>query len=345
MKLSTQEKIRLTELLAGIGVAMVYQYTQLGNLHENFADIQVVSGLALTPYILNAYTSLRQEMHSEEYKEIKRLYDDVVNSTILLMDEMHVEDPVAIFATYMYMYRHGYLSLNHDFVYKNDMKDFAKLGGVDVIRGKGVCRSVASMLTDIYNSKGLTATNLTVKANNVIPKIETLCDKGKPQVDEQTKKFVKYVVAITKHMPLANHLITSVEKDGKNYILDPMNDGFLQKGKGAKLLLANDPSVHMTLFYGQQMFSGLLGNTYTLGTLKTQNQLAMPTIDYKEYKDIYLETLHFCQDHKFLFEDFYHANQENYEMIHDLSNQQANNLIRMFGFGPIQKTLKRNIQK
>lgn len=63
-----------------------------------------------------------------------------------------------------------------------------------------------------------------------------------------------------------------------------------------------------------------------IGAVKTQKQLALPT--------------------KFLFDDFYHANKENYEMIHDLSNQQANNFIRMFGFGPIQKTLKNKyIQK
>lgn len=63
----------------------------------------------------------------------------------------------------MYLYRSGYLSVNHEFKYSNNMIDFPLLNGVDVVRGRGVCRSISSMFTDICNSVGLTASNVSVR--------------------------------------------------------------------------------------------------------------------------------------------------------------------------------------
>lgn len=341
MKLETQEKIRLVELLAGLAISCGLILTNREHFLDNYTVIQGESFLALSPYLINFITSIRQEMYTKEYKEIKELYDRVVDNTTLLMHEVGLEDPVQIFATYMYLYRHGYLSLNKEFSYKNDMKDFAKLGGVDVIRGKGVCRSVSAMFTDISNHMDLKATNLTVAINGTIPKIETLCDKGKGETDAQTKKLVKKVVAITEHLSLANHQITMVEGNNTNYIFDVMNDGFLQKGDKNKLLLANDPSAHMKIFNGQYLAARIMGNVETIDLVSLQKQLALPTIDYEEYKQIYLDTLHFCQNNIELFENFYQENQELYKEIDNASEKQSNNLIRMFGFGPIEKQLKK----
>ncbi len=339
MKLKTQEKIRLVELLAGLGLSYGIILTNQEHLFDHYMQFQGESLLALSPYLLNVLTSLRQEVHTEEYREIQKLYNQVIENTTTIMHEMGIDDPVQIFATYMYMYRHGYLSLNKDFAYKNDMKDFAKLGGVDVIRGKGVCRSISSMFTDICDHMDLKAVNLLVKANDAIGKIEKLCDQDKPEVDEQTKKFVKKVVMITDHLSLANHQITMVAKDDKNYILDPMNDGFLQKGDRNKLLLANDPSSHMTLFHGQYLLARIMGNVQTTNLIALHKQLTLPTIDYEEYKQIYLDTLHFCKNNIEWFEDFYQENKKLYEEINYESEKHSNNLIRMFGFGPIQKKI------
>lgn len=343
MKLETQEKIRLAELVLGAGAYTGVLYTHFDTFFDHYDKMQECGLLLLTPYILSCYTALRQEMKSDEYRYIKENYDMVVENIASLMHSQNLKDPVQVFATYMYMYRHGYLSLNKDFAYKNDMKDFAKMAGVDVIRGKGVCRSVSSLFTDVCNHMELKATNLVVKANDAIPKIEKLCDKEKNMADEETKKFVKAVVFITEHLPLANHQITMVKQNDTNYIFDPMNDGFLQKGQGSKLLLANDNSAHMTLFPGQ--LSKAVGQMHAENLFSINKQLSLPTIDYLEYKEIYLDTLRFCQRNIDLFEDFYHANREIYDEINRASDEQANLLIRMFGFGPVEKAIQKRKTK
>lgn len=345
MKLSTQEKIRLTQLLLCACFEITIDGLQQHHMMNEYMDtLDFTAQLLNSSYYINIYTASLQETFSDEYKEIKSLYDTVVSSVVSLMDYMGVEDPVAVFATYMYLYRHGYLSENKEFVYDTNMKDFAKLGGVDVIRGKGVCRSVASMLTDIYRQKGLDATNLLVNAKDAIPKIEKLCDKDKPSANDRTKQFVKVVSFITKYLPIANHVITDVQYEGKNYIFDPMNDGFLQKGAGTRLLIANNPNAYMTSCNFELLLMQLFGDFYTTGIVSTKRSLSLPTIDYSEYKEIYLETLQFCQKNIGLFDEFFHYNRETYKEISSLCDQQGNLFSRTFGVDPIQKTLK-NIEK
>lgn len=343
MKLETQEKIRLIELAAGTLVSsglLLANMSQVDNYME-LRQLQNLCVLPVTPYFLNYLLSFREETYSDEYKKIQGLYQEVLSNTNKLLTSTDKTSPIEVFAMYMYMYRHGYLSVEKSFVYENNMKDFAKLGGVDVIRGTGVCRSVASLLTDIYETLGESATNLTVKANDSIAHIEKLCDKDKVIVDEKTKKFVRIITKSTEKLPMNNHQISTLEKDGKNYIFDPMNDGFLVAGEKNRIHLANDPKYFMSFYTLPYVIVRTIGQVKTKSPLALKKQFSLPTVSYEEYKDIYLNTLSFAQRNIDAFEDFYRENQGLYQEIASESDKQENFICRAFGISPVVKSLRK----
>ena len=81
-------------------------------------------------------TSFRTQTITREYKELNELYKEVITSTGHLIKKFEFNDPISIFAVYIYMYRSGYLSNDKCFEYSTNMKDFSRLFGLDVIRGK-----------------------------------------------------------------------------------------------------------------------------------------------------------------------------------------------------------------
>ena len=212
------------------------------------------------------------------------------------------------------------------------------MNGLDIIRGHGVCRSISSMLKDIYNEMGMKSINLDVKADlQTLKNIESLSTIDLEST-EQSHKYVKIIEIITKYIPLFNHLITMVEKDGINYILDPTNDAFLYYSKNNKLNLANNPKFSMQN-YSFKVISLLhnfveQNNNYKLRQLK--EQINLPTISYTEYKRKYLESLKICLENKDLFEEFYQRNKPLIEEINTLSEKQNCFVKRLIPILPIK---------
>ena len=178
MKLKTQENIRTLELLAYLSIKILSNHmTKQPNsevsqyleqfLSSNDLDLEMIKMFIISMYDIDIYTSFRTQKLTTEYKQLKTSYDIVINNLCNLYKQMGINDsPVQIFAIFVYMYRSGYLSFDNQFTYDSNMKDFANLGGLDVVRGFGVCRSIASMLTDIYRTLGYESYNLSVKASS-----------------------------------------------------------------------------------------------------------------------------------------------------------------------------------
>jgi len=269
---------------------------------------------------------------------LKNLYDEIIKNTCIFYNDLGATDTIGIFATYVYMYRNGYFSHNKQILYSSNLKDFSNMNGLDIIRGHGVCRSISSMLKDIYNEMGMKSINLDVKADlQTLKNIESLSTIDLDST-EQSHKYVKIIEIITKYIPLFNHLITMVEKDGINYILDPTNDAFLYYSKNNKLNLANNPNFSMQN-YSFKVISLLhnfveQNNNYKLRQLK--EQINLPTISYTEYKRKYLESLKICLENKDLFEEFYQRNKPLIEEINTLSENQNCLVKRLIPILPIK---------
>lgn len=338
MKIKTQEKIRLAELVGASAIMYTYACINKGDIYIDKELIEYMRQIdwVLFPYVINIPTTLYCDRLTDEYKELNNLEKEILSRTIYFMDEFNVNDPIGMYAMYVYMYRHGYLSVDKEFVYDTRMKDIANIGGIDVIRGKGVCRSISSLLTDLYREKGFTSSSIGVNANNAISHIEKLCDKKLEQpTREKTKKFVKVVSASTKILPVNNHLITTVTDGNKNFIFDPTNDGYLVKGKFNQLMLANDKNYHMTYHKSIFLINKLLGQVKADSVLDIDKQLKLPSVSYEEYKDIYLDTLRACKSNVSMFDDFYNENEDLYRQVNDISNSSGGIVSRMLGFHAI----------
>lgn len=307
MKMKYQEYIRTMELLGGI-IAI--------GACQKFANIDV-SSIALLPFLVDTLISQRTATLTKDYKEIKYMYDEVINNFSKFMKDIDKNDVIEIFAIYIYMYRKGYLSSGHYFEYNTKMKDLPRLMGVDVIRGSGVCRSVASMLSDIYNKMSITSDTLIV--NTTKDTIQSLKKLSPASLNKSIKgkKFAKIIGNLTKYGFVANHLITAVKKDGRIYILDPTNDGILYK-RGKNTFYPYDDNINMMkyniVFSKYQQLIGLFSKD------RLKKDLDNESINQQEYYDIYISTINFINNNIDYFEQFYHDNFYLYNDIYKASD-------------------------
>lgn len=297
----------------------------------------------ITPYMSLAYnasilTGFQLEQLCKDYDRIECFYNAVINNTAELIEAFDIQDdPVKVFALYTYLYRSGYLSADHEFKYSTDMKDLPLLGGVDVIIGRGVCRSISSMFTDICNSVGLTASNVSVRVKpGVMKKSEDLSLR---ELDSEVrgKKFAKIIGKVTSIVPIGNHLVTAVEHDKHSGIYDPTNDIFMHVIGTRKYGFVNDTSATMSYSFISNLVPRLLGQMNTevdvayLKKLSTKDRLA-----YEEYREIYEEINKLIKDNGYVFEEFYKINLPYMRQISLLTREQHSMIKRMFPIIPIK---------
>ena len=342
MKLRTQEQIRRVELTNYLGLFLIQiiitcchnleEIDQILNLLNEFdIDLNEIRKILLKIYQIDMLASFRTQTITSEYKDLKSRYDQIINNTSEFYESIGLLEPVSIFATYVYMYRSGYFSHNQKFRYSFNMLDLAKLSGMDVIRGTGVCRSISSLLTDIYNQMGMTSYNLAVSVTK--EKLSKMKELNPISLEEELKedsKLEKIILLLAKYLPSSNHLITTVEHNNINYIFDPTNDGFLQNVNATKIAIASDLNTEIknSTLGIVNVFHNILGQySDGINLIKKYNTLTKPTITYEEYQKRYFETLKLCIQNEKLFQEFHYKNQKNIDEIYTISQHQ-NDLIK-----------------
>lgn len=351
MKLKTQETIRAVELSSYIGISIfsnvlgdnsnIEQVREIISfLESNQIDLVQLKEILSNIYLFDNLLSYRTQTITDEYKELKYLYENIIKNTSNFYNELEINDPISVFATYVYMYRKGYFSYNKQFLYSNDMKDFSKLYGLDVVRGRGVCRSISSMLTDVYNDMGMTSYNLPVNVSK--EQLKHLKEVEGPNLgkEDSGEKFAVFVEKITKIIPVANHMITMVQQNGKNYILDPTNNGMLRYRSNRLLQVSETEEFFMKNYsFGISNFVLNLVGHYSggLNMLEISKQLKLPTISDKEYEEIYLNAFNFCLENIDLFNYFYEDNKYLIEEIYSISKEQSGLIKRLIPIIPKKK--------
>lgn len=340
MKLKTQEKIRLLELLSVIGIYGLDSYLEQCSgaslardisyfLSSNGVSLEGAFDVSKNIYMFDVYTSFRTQKITEEYRELRDLYKEFLSNVSKFFVDLGIADsPIKIFAVYVYMYRSGYLSYGNNFEYSVDMKDFSGLTGIDVIRGTGVCRSISAMLTDVYRTLGYQSYNLSVKASDEsIAKLQKISNVSL-QTSDKGSKFAKIVGKVTKRLPIANHLITMVSDGDKNYIFDPTNDGFLRKDLKNNIVTFSDFNVGMKNYFWESFLVNVLG-MYSdgLNLKKQKEQLNMATVSDFRYRFEYLNASLLCMENEDLFIEFYERNRMLIERIYSISYNQ-NGIVR-----------------
>jgi hypothetical protein len=362
MKIKDVEKIRLAELgilVAGGLVSIiptglnvsdvanlggVYQSEMFQQMYANMFEFRnalpskdVLQLISALPLYADVLAGAPLDMGTDEYKRIESLYEESLDRTSSLMKEFCLDEPISIFTMYVYLYRNGYLSHNHEFQYDFHLKDLPRLYGADVLNGNGVCRSLATHLSDLYNHMGYESETFAVHTSGEACRgLEHLCPTPLVKT-ERASKLVKMVNTATGIIHMPNHLILNVKQNGINYTLDPTNDGMLNPS-GKNLLVPTSPNTRMILSLNatrvQRGIKQLKGGLSLKGL---KEDLQMPTIDIEEYRKIYLETLKLCRENPDILEQFYLESQELYEEVHNLVEQHRGLMGRRFPFTKIKK--------
>ena len=137
MKLKDLEKIKLLEtalmlgVMVGIPTGMLSvaffsgdpEIASLAKLFEEATsllndnnNLSLYTFLSMLPRITDSLLSSRIEPTTEDYKQIKILYNNVVSNLANFLKEQNITDPAEIFVAYQFMFRNGYISYNHNFI-------------------------------------------------------------------------------------------------------------------------------------------------------------------------------------------------------------------------------------
>lgn len=136
----------------------------------------------------------------------KSIYEIIIDKVRKMAHDLKLETPNELYVLFVYLYAHGYLSYNKDFAtdrFKG--RDEIEPIGTAIFAGRGRCRHIASLFTDIVNSKedfGCKAINLQVYSTD---------DKNDWVLDMEGFRHI------------GNHLITLIEYKNELYAFDPSN--------------------------------------------------------------------------------------------------------------------------
>ena len=112
----------------------------------------------------------------EEYSSLLNDYRQFFKRYKVLNEELSFKEPISIYTLFVYMYKNGFLSKDKFIEFKVFYKkylDIINLYGTNIFSGKGVCRHIGSMLTDILRESDIESYNypitITELASNTIP--------------------------------------------------------------------------------------------------------------------------------------------------------------------------------
>lgn len=278
------------------------------------------------------------EYKARDIKEIRKLYDEFIINYNKLNKTFSFNNPVEIYALFNYLYTSGYLSKDKVFeIGSDEVRDNFSIMGSNVFMGKGVCRHLSILLTDILNNYGIPTNYLPCFMGHLDVEIEMIkkedfnieetlecLRKIKELMDVDTEELAKNL--IEKDVPIkiklvcrktgndiamkyGNHAICYSEYQGLNYFLDPTNeliydykDGRLVDSSG----LEGDIKVPSGLM---EKIIKKLGYS-PLEEIKEQSCLA------KEERDKLLFKVNkICLNNLDIFEHFYNENKELYEEV------------------------------
>lgn len=290
-----------------------------------------------------ALTGSRGIDKTKDINEIKKLYNEFIKNYVKLNKDFDFNNPVQMLSMFNYLLYSGYLSRNKNFDFsEKDILDIKPLDGANIITGKGVCRHISSMFTDILNESGVDASRLciympmpeiTVKVLKE-PKYtleELYAIARERSLDVGTYELLMRLIkeyAIDKGLPIeleftqtdeknpikkliGNHTITFVTANGVAYYLDPTQNGCYieDESKEGKLRDAYqfvlDTKIPSSLvFNDKDSFKRLIDGVGKIETLSM-----------KEMGEIKRNTRRICQENTDIFEQFYRENSELYEDI------------------------------
>ena len=310
-------------------------FTQIPtNVKNSIAYVTMFTTLAFLGMISSGGFS-----KTNEIKDINKLYQEFLKNYKHLNEVFDFDNPVEVYAMFNYLLYKGYLSNNKHFEFsEKQARDTRAIMGSNVMTGKGVCRHIAAMLTDILEYSGTEASTMSVVSNS--EKVTAKFTKEQKYTKEELLEWINtnihdrdaintltsYLNVLEKqnrlniefiHKQIAeksiisrilgNHVITYAYKDGNSYFLDPTQGRIYVPNK--KLLTDSQMSVTPR---GNAVFSTLLNKRNRVNTMKKRLRENHPSLDLQEQEEIAKRTLNICKNNTDIFDQFYRENSEIY---------------------------------
>ena len=184
--------------------------------------ILVSLGFSMIGSYMGTFINLKDDLST--INEIQKIYDEIIRHYSKLNRIFDFNNPVEIFALYVYAVEKGYLSFHHNFEHGQTDDDVEKeifgLSSVEIILGHGVCRHFSAMLNDILKESGF-----------------------------DSKKCYVFLAGVDKkNLYIPNHVIVTTEKDGLTYLLDPTNYITFKPSDSKSIYVSGDDYIYINPF-------------------------------------------------------------------------------------------------
>lgn len=232
--------------------------------------ILLSSGFSIIGSYIGTFIKIKDDLST--INEIQKIYDEIIRHYSKLNRIFDFNNPVEIFALYVYAVEKGYLSFHHNFEHGQTDDDVEKeifgLSGVEIILGHGVCRHFSAMLNDIFKESGV-----------------------------DSKKCYVFLAGIgKKNLYIPNHVIVVAKDDGVMYILDPTNSLIFKPGDSKSIYVSEDTYAYISPFERLKLGKNLEfssredDETQMNKSIKicSENRDILKSF-YKENKDLYEE--------------------------------------------------------
>ena len=339
---NTYENIRKLTWIGGMEIAVINSLFEQYPFIEN--SLEITAGSLLTLYL---YLSFSQgKNNTKDIIEIKALYKELIKKYNKLNKMFNLTNPIEIYTMFDFSLNEGYLSKDKKFTFTAERTtNIYPIKGANILAGKGVCRHIAAMQTDILTDYGLEAYNITgyYKDETILV---TLSEKPKcskeealnfiaesslnpnekqylyDKIEEYEKKGIHVSFSLSNNDEKAiekiigNHALTYAIDENFGYFLDATHSVIYRLKENEKNVLLNDSSLETINI--KLPLSILLNQYQEYRKLKATLKRNMPSIPIEEQKRIQELTQKTCSQNIDIFEHFY---QENKELYHDVAKK------------------------
>lgn len=299
----TVEKIITSQYLLACGLSVGAFISIYNNVLES---IGLMASTTIPLFVSQKLNEI--EFNTKDKIELAKSYQELLKKYLNLNKTFSLKNPVEIYTMFDFLVHNGYLSQNKTFKYSEEKHfDIYDLLGVDVIKGKAVCRHISTMLNDIYEYSNMKANTLEVASKihteeEFIDRCAITLEKYLPKDYEiENEYFKKALKELTKKDKIpsigTDHLINLVVYKGKTHFLDPTSSIIFKKSNEfSDFLIWNNDQIYIS------------DELYKNHNKRKETLLEEDEKTVKEVRNL-------CQNNLDIFENFYKGNCDLYDDI------------------------------
>lgn len=288
-------------------------------VHDNISTLLVSLGLSVSfvNYLIalckDTYRSSigesKEIMQSREYLELQGIYKNVLQEIRTLMKKMDAESSIEVCVVFEHLFKNGYLSKDHTFLYTNGSNNARLLEGTSVVNGTGRPIDVQSFLRDLLVEDHFESYILLLKNKewqDALLHEYTECIQKDPTLFQKICTMLVVNYGIRSEWP-----VTLVKEANRSYMIDFYYNSLFLTGKNKKVYLVKDDAREKGIFgFAKASYPRKYNNM----EYKKERSLLEPTED-DSLREKYLRTKERCVNHQDLFETFYREHQDLYKEL------------------------------